>query len=236
MMITGMSKAGTPHAEQPLPPAHQRRAEQVVAPDGGHMVHQAEGEAHEDAGHHAGDEQPRHRHLTVGDGIDHHDDAGWDDGPDGGVRAGQGRGVILVVAGLLHHAHDQGAGARGIGQRGAADPGKDHLRQDVDVPEAAPDVADQVVGEAEQGHSDAACAHEIGGQDEEGDRHQREGVNSVEEPLGHGEEGELAVHQEGQKPRPTHADGDGKPDGHAEEKGDAKGDSHGSDLLPGKIL
>ena len=45
---------------------------------------------------------------------------------------------------------------------------------DVDLAEAAADVADQRAGEGDDAAGDAAADHQVAGEDEEGDRHQRE--------------------------------------------------------------
>ena len=94
------------------------------------------------------------------------------------VSAAAYSGVVAVV---VHHPDHDGAGAGGVGERRAADAREERDREDVGVPEAAAKAADELRREAQQHLRQRAAGHQLGGQDEERHRHQREHVDAAEQ-------------------------------------------------------
>ena len=89
--------------------------------------------------------------------------------------------VKVASEALLLHLRDQErADAGGVGRGGARDAGEEHADQDVDVAEPARQMADHGPGEVDQAIGDAGRVHQVGGQQEEGDGQQHEGVVGLE--------------------------------------------------------
>ena len=82
--------------------------------------------------------------------------------------------VVGAVAARLHLRDHDAADRRGLGDGRAGDAAEERRGGDVDLAEAAADVADQRAGEGDDAGGDAAADHQVAGEDEEGDRHQRE--------------------------------------------------------------
>jgi hypothetical protein len=132
-----------------------------------------------DPRHESAEEQFSHRKLRVIRVHDHRD-ARRDDGADGRGGGDDRHGVILAVP-LLDHGrdHDRPDG-RGVRDAGALDARKDHRGDDAHVAEAAFEASDQGVGEIDDFFRNLRFHHDVPGQDEEGNRHEAEGVDSPE--------------------------------------------------------
>jgi hypothetical protein len=204
----GEHRRRLPQGAEPLDPALWRVRGAVATADGEIVVGRHQGDPEQEAWDNPRQEQARHSHPAVAEGVDHHDDRGGDDRPDGGGGRGERGGVVAVVSALLHHAHLDRPGSGGIREGGAADAGEEHRGEHVHVAQAAPDVTDETIGEAKQRRGDPTGGHEVGGEDEERHGHQGERVDSVEEPLRDGQERELALPHEGEQPRPAHGKGE----------------------------
>ena len=114
-----------------------------------------------------------------------------------GAGHGDGRGEVLVIAGVRHHRDFDDAQGGDVRNRRAGDAAKEHRRQDVHMRQAAGEPADADVCELEQPLRDAAGGHQLAHQDEEGDGQQRKGVELLAHLLRHGHDGNLQV-QHGQ--------------------------------------
>ena len=84
-------------------------------------------------------------------------------------RGGEGRRVAVP-----DHGRDQdGADREGGGHAGAGHGREDHAGQHAGAGQAALDAAHQALGELDHAFGNAAGFHQVAGQDEEGNRHQR---------------------------------------------------------------
>ena len=102
------------------------------------------------------------------------------------IAAGIGYRIAAVFG---HHVDDDAADADGVGDRRAGHAGEDHVRDDVDVAEAAAEATDQHEAEAQQTVGQPADVHQVGGEDEQRNREQDVAVEqAVEDLLGGGAE------------------------------------------------
>ena len=147
------------------------------------MVGDSKRQPKHQSGDDPGQEQSGHRHAVVGDRENDHQDGRRNDRPDRCRCRRQGTGIVGLVSGLAHHPHDDGRWPGSVRERGPGDACKKHGNQNVHVPEAAADMPDQIVGEAQQGGCQSAGCHQLRGQDEKGNRHQREGIDPAEHAL-----------------------------------------------------
>ena len=74
--------------------------------------------------------------------------------------------------------------AKVVATRRAGDRREDHAGEDAGRGKAALDAADHRLGEVDEAPRHAAMGHQIAGEDEEGDRQQREGIEAGEDLLG----------------------------------------------------
>ncbi len=176
---------GAGQRRQDLAPGRRRMARLQPVAVGVHRVQQHEGGGQQQAGNHPGEEQLAHRGVGQR-GIEDHEDARRDDRTDQRAARGQPGGEAPRVAFLFHGRHQQGAECRSVGRGGPVDPGEEHPGDHVDVAEAAAEVADQGVGQAHQARGHAGMVHQVAGQHEQRDRHQREDVHAAEEALRQG--------------------------------------------------
>ncbi|MPN19843.1 hypothetical protein SDC9_167216 [bioreactor metagenome] len=167
--------------------------------------HYHERDTHENPGDEARRKKPSHRDIHRNT-VDDHDNARRNDGADHRRRRGDRGAEVDVVAALFHGGDHDGAYGRRVSHRGAADAGKNHGRQDIGVGKAAPDMPHKAVGEGDDPGGGASPVHEIPRENEKGNRHERERIDSSKHPLRH----ELHRHTHGENHR--HA-------GHAEDQG-----------------
>jgi hypothetical protein len=141
--------------------ARDRRLDRIVAILRDDSVDDHLGQAEQQAGDDAADEQEADR--SVGDQrVEHHRDRRRDDR--GYHRRGGGdrsriAARILVIA--RHHVDDDAAHAGDIGDGGARDAAEDHTLHHGDMAEPAAEAADQRVAEAQQPVRHAADAHQL---------------------------------------------------------------------------
>ncbi len=110
---------------------------------------------------------------------DHQDRRRNDDRED--RRHGGDRDREIHVVAFLHLRVDEELGlARRVGGRGSGDAGEEHRQHDVDLREAARQVADHRPRPVEQPVGDAAGVHQVGGEQEERHREQQERVERRE--------------------------------------------------------
>ena len=95
-------------------------------------------------------------------------------------RSGEGR----IEAALLHGVDLDAAKPANIGERGPRHAGENEAAEDVYLRQSTGNAADQRVGEAEDAVGDAGQVHQIADEDEQRDRHQREGIEGVGDALG----------------------------------------------------
>ena len=146
------------------------------------VIHQ-NGDAQQDAGDKARLEQVANGGLR-GHAVDHEGDGGRDDDADGAGRSGKRRGVALVVALGLHFGdHERADGGNG-GGAGTGDGGEEHGRHRGDSAQTAGKEADDVIRQIQQTSGNAAVAHEVTGQHEEGNGHQGKAVEAGHRALG----------------------------------------------------
>ena len=149
----------------PFAPRHRRGARHLAAPgDDPHHAHHQRG--HEKARNHPAQEQRPDR-SPGHQGVDHHRNAGRDDGPQGRAghhhRAGKAAWVLRVLEHLAD-GHQPRAGS--VGDGAAAHAGEDDADQDVDVRQPAAQAPDQDAAEVENARAHGAGIHEVGGEDE----------------------------------------------------------------------
>jgi hypothetical protein len=93
--------------------------------------------------------------------------------------------VVGVVALLLHQRDHHRAHRRDVGERRAGDAAEQRAADHVAHAQAAADVADQAVGEADDPLRDAAVEHQLAGEDEERDRQEGEDLHPADHLLEH---------------------------------------------------
>ena len=159
------------------------------------LPHREDGQAQhgQDAGDNAADEQTADGHAGGGAIVDHDDAGGNDDAQQtggGDDRAGE---ALAVAPGLHVGGHDaaDGGGGGGSGAADGAEHGAGHHACDG---QAAGEGAHQGVGKAQHPLADAALAHDITGQQEEGDGQQGEGVHAADGLLNKLHQGIAADH------------------------------------------
>ena len=212
------------------PAAPRQRRQDLLARDPPPGDEQRQAEQH--AGHDAGDEQPRDRHVG-GDAEHDEADRRRNHRRDDAARGDQPRRARDVVAGLAHHRDQDRRQRRRVGRRRARQRRHDDRGDDRDVAEAAVAVADQRQREIDDPLGQPAGVHQLAGEQEERDRQQHERVGAVEDLL----RDDLAVvdaevrHQrdaaDDQRERDRHADRHGAHQRH-EEDGDGHRDSGSS--------
>ena len=178
-------RQGLPEAPQADGPARLFTGKPIPMPDRDDVIGHSQGPTQEDARHDPCHEQTGHGDPAVAHGVDDHDDGRGYNGPERGRRRRECRRVVRVVTGPLHHPHQDRPRTGGIGEGGTADPGENHVGQDIHMSQPAPDVAHEIVGEAQDVGGNAAGRHQIGGEDEKGDGHEGKGVDAVEKALRH---------------------------------------------------
>ncbi len=140
--------------------------------------------------HHAQpDYDPRYRphqeHLADGNassvnaGKDQHRHAGRDDRPHDRGTGGHHRRETARIS-LPDHAGDQhGTDGRAVGNGHARHAGEKHAGHDGYMGQAAPEMAHDAVRQVDQPGQHAGAIHHVAGHDEEGDGHQRKGVDAA---------------------------------------------------------
>lgn len=131
------------------------------------------------AGHDAGDQHVADRDLGE-HGIDDEHHRGRDDRPEHAAIGGEAGGEVLVVALALHLRDHDLRHDRDLGRGRAEDRGDEHVGEDVDIGQPAPERADEGHGEVDDAPGDAAAIHDLADQDEERDRDQPIAVDATE--------------------------------------------------------
>ena len=151
-------------------------------------------DGHDEHGQHQQDRAYQRRHdardqelndRDAGDGaVDDQRDRRREDRPERRRstcdRSGEGR----IEAALLHGVDLDAAKPANIGERGPRHAGENEAAEDVYLRQSTGNAADQRVGEAEDAVGDAGQVHQIADEDEQRDRHQREGIEGVGDALG----------------------------------------------------
>ena len=143
-----------------------------------------QGHPHQDAGNDAGQEELADR--DVGNHAeDDHPDRRRDHRRDhaaGGNQRGRARDVVV---GPAHHRNQQRTDGRRVGRRAAGDGRHQYRGEDGHVAQAAPQVAHPGQREVDDALGDAPGVHQLAGQQEEGNRQQREAVGALDHLLRH---------------------------------------------------
>src|SRR5690606_29100291 len=162
------------------------------------------------AGNHAGEEQAadRNRHQPA---PDHHQYGGRNNNPHDARAGGDGNGEGGIVALLLHLRNEERANAGGVGGGAAGDAGEQHRDNDVDMAETSREVPHHGAGEVDQAIGNAGGVHEIGGEQEEGDCQQHEGIVALEHLPQQQDRGQSLVEEEDGHHRQAQRKGNGHP-------------------------
>jgi|GEM_PF-5643456 len=148
------------------------------------VAHQRDDEAEhhreDNARHDTGDQHVADRDLRQ-HAVDHEHHRGRDDRPEHAAISGQSRGEGLVVALLLHLRHHDLGHDRDLRGRRAQDRGDEHIGEDVDVGEPAPERADECHRHVDDAPCDAAAVHDLADQDEERNGDQAVAVDAAEQ-------------------------------------------------------
>ena len=134
------------------------------------------GEAHDQTGNDAAEEEKADRRIGY-DGVDDHGDRRRNDRPDGRRRGRNGRGKTRRDATLLdHHLRNELAGTGGIRDRGAGHSGEDDADENVHLGKSAAKAPDERLAEFEKAIGDTAGIHDVGSENEERHRKQHERI------------------------------------------------------------
>ena len=149
----------------PQPRGRKRAGGRVAAQprhDGDDEHH---GAGHDEARQEAGDENGAERHVRL-PGVEHHQDRGRDDRPERAGGSGERRAEAAAVAARDELRHEHAGRRCAIGDRRPGDAGKEDVADDRGLSEAAADVPDERLREAEQALADAGFVHERAGERE----------------------------------------------------------------------
>ena len=118
--------------------------------------------------------------------VDDHRNRRRNDRPDDGRRRTDRAGVRYRVSSVAgHHGDDDAADADRVGDRRSRHAGEDDVRDDADVAEPTTEPSDEYETEVQQAVGKAPGVHQIGGEDEQGDRKQDvTAVEAVQQLLG----------------------------------------------------
>ena len=141
-------------------------------------------DADEDAGHHAGEEQPADRDVAGG-AVHHRHDAGRDEIGHGGGRGDQCGGEGAIVALAVHFRRDRAREHGDVGGRRAGDAGEEHAEERHHLRQAAAQMPDQRLRQPDHARGDVGRRHQVADQQEERHRHQRLDVHAVEDLRDH---------------------------------------------------
>ena len=108
---------------------------------------------------------------------------GRHDRPDDRRRRRHGGRKLSRIAVAFHRRDQHRPQCRGIGDGRAAQAREQDARQNVDVRQTAPKMTDEHARERHQPPRDVPGVHDLAGQDEQGNRQQRELVDTGEDPL-----------------------------------------------------
>ena len=138
-----------------------------------------------------------HRYATVGYGVDNHQNTGRNDRPNRCCGCTDGAGIVRIIAGFAHHAHDDSTGTGRVRQGRTADAGKQHADQDINMAQSPPNVSDEIVGKTQQRAGQSARRHNFCRQDKKWDSHQRKRTDPVKQILGYYQCRKASVDQHG---------------------------------------
>ncbi len=169
-------RQGTQGVGRKLPQGYAGAA-RIIAGSGYESYIKHQGNGHENGGNDATHEQRTYRSARI-HGIDDHRDRRGKCGAQHGGGGCHGAGEAIIIAFLAHGLDLHFAQAAGIGDGGTCHACKYQRAQDVYLPQAAAEPADQAQRKAVDLFCYLACVHDVGSKDKQ--RHRYDGVVGVE--------------------------------------------------------